>query len=372
MRILIDALGINVAGGGRTSILNLMQEVFKQDSQNDYSVLLTQHETSLDLFSEKVKQLVIPVHNRFIVRIISQIILIFNKKKYDLIHYTKNLGFFGLNKPSIVTIHDLTTILYPNLVPKIDLLYWKTIQRVTTKNAKLIIAVSNNAAEDIVKSFKIPREKVRVVSHGISTNFVPIPKNEIQKIREKYNLPELYFLHVGRIDKKKNLTLLVEAFATLIIDHNFPGKLVLVGQEYKKSPDEKLHRTIQRLGINDKVMFTGYVPDADLPAIYSGAISCVFPSIHEGFGLFAVEAMACGVPIIVNKGGALEETVQKAGIVLDICTIKTLSKSMYEIYKNASLRSSLVELGFVRAATFSWSLAAKKMISIYEEVGGNN
>lgn len=369
MRIAIDALGIDIAGGGRTSILNLMLEIFKQDVNNDYLILLTKYEPSFEPYRKKVKQLVIANHNRFLVRILAQVALLYRRNDFDLIHYTKNLGFFGLKKPSIVTIHDLTTLLYPNLVPKIDFIYWRTIQRVTIKNAKIVITVSNTTANDVSRIYRVPLNKIHVISHGISHNFSPVPNDEIKMIRKKYDIPEKYYLHVGRIDKKKNLTLLVEAFANLLKKHNFNGKLVLVGQEYKKSPDEKLHQLIQQLGLDERVLFTGFIPDEDLPAIYSGAISCVFPSIHEGFGLFAIEAMACGTPIIASKGGALEETVQDAGLVLDPCTIENLTHSMYEMYENRILRDKLVKLGLERAENFNWRMAAMKMISIYENIG---
>src|SRR3989304_1180959 len=319
MRIAIDALGINIPGGGRTSILNLLHNVFLQDKKNYYVVFLTQFEPTLQQFSGNVSQFIIPIHNRFLVRIVAQLILFIKQKGFDLIHNTKNLGFLGLNIPSIVTIHDLTTVLHPELVPRFDNYYLRTLEKKTIKDAQKIITVSNDAAKDIVSFFNVAREKVIVIYHGYSSIFTPARQEDIDCMREKYRLQGEYFLHVGRIDKKKNTSVLVEAFGKLLTLNDFHANLVLVGQDYKKSPDNILLNVIERLGIQDRVIFTGFVPDNDLPKIYSGAISCVFPSIHEGFGLFALEAMACGVPLIVNKAGALEEVVGDAGIVLQEC-----------------------------------------------------
>lgn len=369
MRIAIDALGIDAPGGGRTAILSLFTEVFKLDNENHYTIFLTKYEPTLKQFYSNVKQIVIPIHNRFLVRIVTQMILIIKQKNFDLIHNTKNLGFMGLRIPSIITIHDLTTVLHPELVPKIDFFYWKTMERTTLENAKIIITISNDAAKDIISFYKVPRDKVHIIYHGYSSIFAPVNQERINFSRNKYHLPEDYYLHVGRIDKKKNLTLLVEAFAKFVSIGNFPGSLVLVGQEYKKSPDEKLCETIKRLGMQEKVIFTGFIPDEDLPAVYSGAISCVFPSIHEGFGLFALEAMACGVPLIVNKAGALEEVVGDAGIVLQDCTSENLAIAMIDLFQDSTLRRRLRELGLKRAKSFSWKKAAYQLLEIYNNFG---
>ncbi len=369
MRIAIDALGINKPGGGRTSIINLLDEVFKQDTNNDYIVYLTDSEPAFDQYSDHVKQKIIPISNRFLVRLVLQFVLFFEQRKYDLIHYTKNLGVFGVSTPYILTIHDLTTVLHPELVPKVDYLYWKSLERLTVGKAKHVIAVSNNAAGDISRIYNVRKEKIQVIYHGYSQIFKRVDQDDIVKARQKYQLPDQYFLHVGRIDKKKNLALLVEAFYKFSQEENFSGQLVLVGQEYKKSPDNKLYEVINMLKIKDKVLFTGFIPDEDLPAIYGGAIACVFPSIHEGFGLFALEAMACGTPLIVNKAGALEEIVGDAGMVMPECNLENLVNSIRELYVNEDLRNRMREQGLSRAQKFSWKQAASQLINLYEACG---
>ncbi len=372
MRIAIDALGIDKSGGGRTSVLNLLTELFLQDKKNEYVVFLTCPEPSFMQFSNKVVQRIIPIQNRFMVRLVAQSIFLFEQQKYDLIHFSKNLGLFGLFKPYIVTIHDLTTILHPDLFPKFDWLYWNTLERITIKSAKKVTTVSYNAAKDIIRFYRVPDEKVHVIYHGYSSIFHRADEGEIKEVLEKYKLPEKYFLHVGRIDIKKNLSMLVEGFEKFIREENFPGSLVLVGRAYRKSPDKRLYEVIDSLNIKDRVIFTGFIPDDDLPAVYSGALACVFPSVHEGFGLFALEAMACGVPLIVNKAGALEEIVGNAGIVLPECTREYLAKSMTELYKNVELQRQLRDLGITRAKKFSWKLAASQLLEIYKTFGAES
>jgi len=372
MRIAIDALGIDSPGGGRTSILNLLKEIFILDALNEYTVFLSQHEPSLNNSYPNVKFIIIPLRNRFIVRIIAQIIIVFTQHQYDLIHCTKNLGFWGVKKPTIVTVHDLTTILFPSLVPKIDHFYWKVFERLTLEKAAKIITVSDNAAKDIENIYGINPKKIVVVYHGCSSTF-NIPKQEIvEQVKTKYNLPDYYYLHVGRIDKKKNLSLLLKAFIQLINIHNFPGKLVLVGQVYKKSPDLVLSEIIYHENISEKIIFTGVVPYEDLPAIYNGAVSCVYPSIHEGFGLVAIEAMACGSPLIACKAGALEEIVGDGGIVLSECSETNLVNAMKEVFVDESFRNRLITQGYNRVKNFTWRDAALKTLDIYKHLGDIN
>lgn len=369
MKIAIDALGIDMPGGGRTSILNLLYAIFSQDHINKYVVFLSKHETCFDKFSENVEQYLIPSSNRFLTRIKLQDILLHQRHCFDLIHFTKNLGAFGLDIPYVLTIHDLTTVLHSELVPKIDYIYWRTIEKYTVKNASKVIAVSKNAAGDISKYYNIPLEKIAVIYHGCSDNFHPAASEIVSSVREKYNLPQNYLLHVGRIDQKKNLNMLVEAFDQIIKNSNFNGGLVLVGEEYRKSPDLLLHKTIERLNLQEKVFFTGRVPDEHLPALYSGALACVFPSVHEGFGLFALEAMACGTPLIVNSAGALEEVVGDAGIIIREINPHKLANAIEKVVSDKELQERMKRTGLDRAKQFSWNIAAEEVLKIYDAIG---
>jgi len=367
MKIIVDAVGIDAPGGGRTSILNLFKTVFAIDPINDYVIILSKSEPQLDQF-KNVKQLLIPIKNRFLSRVYLQFAFYKLLNEADIVHFSKNLGVFGLSTNQVVTVHDLTTVLYPDLFPMIDHVYWRTLEKITLRAAKQIITVSKDAAKDIESFYKIKPNRIRVIYHGCDQSFRPSNIHEIKRVTEKYNLPQVYFVHVGRIDRKKNLTTLVKAFAKLKSRIKFDGKLVLVGEIYKKSPDQELPAAISRLGLTNDVLFTGRIPDEDLPAIYSGAFASIFPSIHEGFGLVALEAMACGSPLICHKAGAVSEVVGDAALVLERIDEDNLADTMERLTLEPAFRETLRCRGIERAKLFTWEAAAQKLLDTYAEV----
>ncbi|GAP13762.1 glycosyltransferase [Longilinea arvoryzae] len=367
MKILIEAIGIEKPGGGRSATVNLLENIFLLDSENIYTVILSQHENFLDRFAN-VHQVIVPFHNRFLARIWAQMVIPIRFKNIDIIHFTKNLSVFGIKVPQIITIHDLTTIIFPQFFPWLDVFYWKTIEKFSVQRADLIIAVSRNTANDIVKYYGIEPRKVKVIYHGRSSIFSPASADEIANIHKKYDLPEKYLITVGRIDLKKNLTNLVKAFSIIQnqIDPNL--KLVLVGEIYKKCEDKNLTPTIQDMGLMDKVIFAGRVPDADLPSLYSGAIACAFPSLHEGFGLVGLEAMACGVPIITHNSSAIVEVVGAAGVKVDATNVDELADALTRVINDESLRVQMKLSGLERSKEFDWKITARMTIESYQQV----
>jgi glycosyltransferase involved in cell wall biosynthesis len=190
----------------------------------------------------------------------------------------------------------------------------------------------------------------------------------MEEIRRKYRLPEEYILHVGRIDRKKNLPLLIKAFAIFQKINSFKGKLVLVGEEYRKSRDTTLHALIDNLSLRDQVVFTRVVPDSDLPAIFGAALITVFCSRHEGFGIVALEAMASGAPLIITPAGAVLEAAGDAALILEEEDPNLLADVMSKVVADPILQMSLRQKGLERAARFSWRSAAEQTLHLYEEV----
>lgn len=367
MRILIEAIGIDKPGGGRTSIANLLEQMFLIDRENSFEVILSQHEKFLDQFPN-VRQMVIPVHNRFLARIWAQLVIPIRYRNVDVIHFTKNLSVFGITTPTLITIHDLTTLIFPKFFPWMDVFYWKTFEKWSVKAADLIIAVSKNTANDVVKFYGIAPQKVKIIYHGKSTLFTPASVDEISKVLTKYQLPPKYLITVGRIDLKKNLTTLVKAFAAIQDKIDKTIKLVLVGEVYKKCEDKNLLPTINNLGLQDKVAFIGRVPDEDLTGLYSGAIACAFPSVHEGFGLVGLEAMACGVPVITHNSSAIVEVVGSAGLQVDATQVNELAEALKQVINNQSMQNQMRSAGLDMAKKFDWKKAAHLTLEAYYQV----
>jgi glycosyltransferase involved in cell wall biosynthesis len=367
MRILIEALGIDNPGGGRTATINLLENIFKLDLSNSYTVILSKHEPILERFTN-VSQVIMSLHNRFLARFWAQLIIPTRFRNVDLVHFTKNLGVFGLKCPSIITIHDLTVLIYPQFSPWIDVLYWKTVERWSIHAAKLIIAVSKNTAIDVEKFYGKDPNSIKVIYHGKSEKLSPATAQEIQRVKTKYNLPENYIITVGRIDVKKNLTNLVKALSMLHSKISPEYQLILVGEVYKKCEDTALLPAIEALKLQNNVRFLGRVPDEDLPPLYTGAQVCAFPSLHEGFGLVGLEAMACGVPIITHNSSAIVEVVGDAGIQVDSSDGSALAQALESVLTNHQLRQKMIKAGIERADIFNWHNTAQQTLDAYNQV----
>ncbi len=367
MKIIIEALGIHYVGGGRSATLNLLRALFTLDQDNRYLVLLSHPEPALVAPAGNVQQRIAPTRNRFALRLWAQAALPPLARSYDLVHFAKNMGVLGVPARSVVTMYDLTTLIYPELFPAADVLYWRTLQKRTLRTAQRVIAISENTARDVRRVYGVPLERIAVIYPSCALHFRPIAWQEAERIRKLYHLPENFVLHVGRIDRKKNLALLAAAFGLFKRETGFAGKLVFAGEEYPKLRDPTLHETIAHLSLQQDVIFTGRVPDEDLPGLYSAAVCAVFPSLHEGFGITALEAMACGTPLIASQAGAVAETVNDAAYLLPSNTADCLAEALATLVGDAELRQTLRTRGLHRASQFDPSSTAQRTLQVYRE-----
>lgn len=367
MKIAFEASGIHYFGGGRTATYRLLEHLLRVDQENEYTLILSRPEPGLPN-TGKVRQWIAPTTNRFLLRLWAQAVLPGRLKDHDLVHFSKNLGVFGLPIPAVVTVYDLTQLLFPEMFPAVDVWYWRTLQRLTVRQAARVIAISHNTAADVRRFYGVAPERVRVIYPACGAHFKPAPPDAIARVRATYGLEAPYVVHVGHLDRKKNLPLLVEAFAQFRHATGFPGKLALVGEVYPRTADAHLGPTIERLGLQAQVVFTGGVPDDDLPALYSGAMMAAFPSRHEGFGLVALEAMACGAPLITSAAGAVAEVVADAAVVLASIEPAGLAAALQQLYQDPARRADLRARGLERARAFSWEAAARETLALYREV----
>jgi glycosyltransferase involved in cell wall biosynthesis len=366
MKIAIEALGIHAAGGGRTATLTTLENLKRIDQENQYTIYLSRFEASIQ--AKNFRQVMAPFKNRFLLRAWAQLALPWATRGHDLVHFMKNLGVFSIAAPSIVTMYDLTTLVHPELFPALDVWYWRYIQKRTLENADRIIAISQTTAADLVKYYDLSLDKIKIIYPAIAPHFEPASETEVESVRKKYGLPERYLIHVGHIDRKKNLTFLVDVFARFCRQANFDGNLVLVGEIYPKTMDHVLVPTVEKLGLQQRVTFTNFVPDEDLPALYSGAFAAVFPSLHEGFGLAPVEAMACGTPLIAHSAGAIPEVVGDAAIILDKLDHDAFADVLADLYSSSQRWRQLRHLGLQRSSRYSGENTARQTLELYREV----
>jgi glycosyltransferase involved in cell wall biosynthesis len=374
MHIAIDALGIHNFGGGRTATLNFLQGLCSIDQQNTYEIFMSQAESTIKNKFGNFHQVIIPFKNRMILRLWAQINFPIRLRKFDLVHYAKNLGVIGMNIPSVSTVYDVTTLIHPELFPKFDVWYWKTICKKTFMDSSRIIAISNSTACDLEMIYKIPRERISVIYPSVHPRFKPVSAPQVALIREKYNLPKKYLLHVGRIDIKKNLVSLVKAYDSAKKSKipGFTEGLVLVGEVYKKGEDKALLPTIEELCLTKEVIFTGGIPDDELPAIMSGAYASISVSLHEGFGLAPIEAMACGTPVIAYKAGAVQEAAGDAALILDKFDPESISKAILQLFIDTELREELSKNGLIRAQQFQSEQNSFLHLQLYKDVVNEN
>ena len=236
------------------------------------------------------------------------------------------------------------------------------------RKATKIIAISKSTKVDITRILKIPEDKIEVVPQAVDEKFsIPIAPRKIAEVCRKYNLRRgKYILHVGTLEPRKNLGFLVNVFGKLTeVEGCQDLSLAITGK--KGWYYEGLFKEVRRLGLRKKVVFTGYVDEADKPALYQGAKIFAFPSLYEGFGLPLLEAMASGVPVVSSNTSSMPEVVGDAGILLSpndepawvkaLCDL-SLKEDFYEKYRGAAR---------LRAGEFSWGQTAQKTIAVYEE-----
>ena len=264
--------------------------------------------------------------------------------------------------PSALTIHDLITFDYPELCQYESVLYFRLLLARSAQKATKIIAVSNTVKNDILRHFNIPSEKIEVIYHGVN----PIFKKTIdESILNRYHLPEKYILFVGNIEPKKNLERLIKAFDRLKRDVDIPHKMVIAGKKgWKYNP---VLDTVVKLKLEKEIIFPGYVPEEDLPAVYSMSDLFVFPSLYEGFGIPPLEAMACEIPVLTSNRGALPEITGGKCLQVDPFQIDEIAQGMFKIITDHSLKQQLISGGKEWVKQFSWEKTAKETLSVYEQ-----
>jgi glycosyltransferase involved in cell wall biosynthesis len=368
VKILIEATGTSEVGGGRTVLLGLLEALFVQDPTNSYLMLVTEHEPSFDRFGN-VRQILLRERNRFVARLKLQAILprLVRSEHIDVVHFTKNLGVFGLPCPVVITVHDLTILRWASSFPLPDRLYWRIIQPFSMKSAAAIITVSDDTRRDVNLFYGVPLERIIVAKNAIDEHYSSNPE-EVALLRSRLKLPHRFILHVGSISPKKNLETLLRAFALVRSQDDSLG-LVLVGREYRPHAADQLHLLAAELGIAECTRFTGAVSDSELRSFYSSASVLALTSVHEGFGLVLLEAMACRTPIVASRRGAVEEVVEGAAILVDDPTDPSkFASAMETILSDPGEAARLVRLGVEVVSRYSWASSASVCLGVYEMV----
>ncbi len=286
--------------------------------------------------------------------------------KLDLLHSPHYTMPYLQPCRSVVTLHDMTFFLFPELHTLPKRLLFPHYLRLSARRADALISVSESTRQDAMRILSISPEKIRSIHLGVSPHFKPVQQPALlEQVREKYNLPRQFILYVGALEPRKNLGLLLDAFQD--VQKRLTGwPLVVVGRlgwMYQEILDK-----LKQSDLVDKVQFIGYVPVEDLPVIFNLADLCVYPSAYEGFGLPPLEAMACGTPVITTNVSSMPEIVGEAGVLLPPGDRASLAQAIEALLGDPERRHHLSEMGLERAAGFTWERTAGQTIQLYQEV----
>jgi glycosyltransferase involved in cell wall biosynthesis len=265
--------------------------------------------------------------------------------------------------PTIVTIYDLSFVYYPDVFPAGQRLYLKLQTAHACRRAEQLITISESGRQDVVNRFGVAPERVAVVRPGVDPAYRPLPPDQVARFRREQGLPARFVLHVGTLQPRKNLPLLLEAFAQLLAPD---VELVLVGG--RGWMFEEIFAKVTSLGIRDRVRFAGYAPDETLPWWYNAATMLVFPSLYEGFGLPVVEAMACGTPVIAANTSSIPEAAGEAALLFEPDDVAGLTERMDWLLRDTAVANQLRHQGPLQAKQFSWERAAKETAAVYQKL----
>ena len=269
---------------------------------------------------------------------------------------------------TVVTIHDLVSFLFPDTVPRKYSLYMRLMTRLAVWSADRIIAVSHATRGDLTRILRVPEDHVVVIHEGVAPEFrVTADVKTQDAVIHRYGIRPPYCLFVGNLEPRKNLPRLIEAFGLLrargLTPPDMP-QLVLVGT--RGWLYSGIFRAVEAQGLGGDIVFTGYVPPADLPALYAGAACFVFPSLYEGFGLPVLEAMSAGTPVVASRVGAIPEVAGDAAVLVDAHRPVELADGIASVLTDGALRDRLVARGRVRAQAFTWERVARETLAVYE------
>jgi len=258
----------------------------------------------------------------------------------------------------VITIHDASVFDHPEWFRPGFAAWTRLSWKILSKRVKVIITVSEFSRNRLIHHLRISENKIHVIPNGVGKPFEIQSKRSLDDIQKKYWLDGPYFLFVGTHEPRKNLKTLYQAWSKKpIADH----KLIIAGTK-----GIVFAEAISFSGKTDNIKWLGYIPDADLPALYAGATAAIIPSHYEGFGLTALEAMACGAPVIASNTTAFPETVGDAALLINPNDSNSLANAMQEVSENKGLAITMRERGLQRTAQFTWEKSAHKTQSLLE------
>jgi glycosyltransferase involved in cell wall biosynthesis len=366
MKIAIDAHSLGTqSGGNETYCRQLLRGLAQSPGENQYELFYTNPSALSAVDPAGGAFHFTPIPKNPIVRICAVLPRLLAQTKPDVFHAQYVLPPFVKTR-TVLAIHDLAHEHFPEFFHPVEAFRMKRLVRWSAKRASHIMTISEFSAVDIARRFDLPRERITVAHLAASPDFHPRDKAQSQEhLARKYGLAMPFILYVGRIQARKNLPRLVEAYAPLR-KQGLDAKLVMVGKKDWQS--EQLLEKIKELDLQESVVFPGFVPFDDLPLFYNAAEVFVFPSFFEGFGLPVVESMASGVPTITSFGSSLEEVAGDGAILIDPRDTDSITAALGKVLGDTALQRDLAARGLERSKQFTAGNLAERALAVYRSL----
>lgn len=372
MRIGINALPLSRVQAGAARVIRcVIEELREIDSENCYYLYSDRHfelPWEGDRWRKRISSPLPLLPGTLWLQTIGRRMIL--RDRLDVFWGTFNMLPLGLPSgvAKVVTIHDLIWPLFPGIVdPVTRCMLWLFVKR-SARQADRIISDSQSTARDLERVFAVPEARIEVINLGVSPAYKPQdPRASAELVANKYGVSKDYLLTVGTVVPHKNLITLVEAMKILRERGELSFQLLAVGAKGRK--DSKLLEAVRSSGLTgEDIRFLGFVPEEDLPVLYSGSCALVFPSLYEGFGLPLVEAMACGVPVVASNTSSIPEVVGDAALLVPPTQPEAFAEAILRVMSDKDLRRTMIEKGLSQAASFHWDKAARQLLECMRNV----
>lgn len=351
--------------GNETYTVNLLRGLAEQGSAEEYLLLTPRPERLKEIVDLSPRFHAVKVWPaQSLVRIPLSTPLVTWRRRADLVHMTTYIAPPWPGRPTVVTIHDLSFLEYPNAFSWRVRTMLRTLVPGSVARAARVIAVSEWTKQDLIKRYRVPEEKIVITKEAPAPEFKQLSDASQSVLPEGVREP--FVLAVGNLEPRKNLGRLIEAFGVLVSQRGFSGSLVLVGKSDARSGP--VLRMVKDSGLETRIVFTGFVSQSTLTLLYNQAALFVYPSLYEGFGLPPLEAMACGCPVVASNVTALPETLGDAALLVDPLSISAMAEAMASVLEGAPLARALREKGLKHASRYSWKQTAAQTLEVYTDV----
>ena len=372
VKIAIDVRKWKDSGIG-TYVRNLVRHLARLDQETTYLLFCNEADepTLRDLAANFVP--VVDGAARYGVREHFSIPMKLRRLGAGLLHSPHYVRPLLCTVPTVVTIHDCIHLLFPQYLPsRMAFRYARFMMGSAVRRSALVFTVSEASRADILRFYPwADPGKVQVVPNAIDAELLRNPgPDEMERVRERYQLRGRFVLFAGNVKPHKNLERLIRAFARVRgQEGNEDLRLVLIGDDVSRYGS--LRRTVEEAGLRQDVRFFGFVPHGTLAALYRMAAVFAFPSLYEGFGLPPLEAMACGTPVVTSRISSLPEVVGDGALLVDPYSEEEIAQGIARVLDDEALRHRLVERGLVRAGAFSWERSVRSIHAGYMKALGH-